>query len=210
MNQDRVLHLWLPVTFFQVMTGVLVAMLLAATVPFFFLSYISAQSGLALTVSAFFTGALCAPLASLLYRRNHPTDNSVFRELPGYDVMIWALSGLSALAALAALANQLLLFVSCGDKRGELDLLAYVFNLSLAASNQTLTLGSSLAYRQPFFATNILWFQACLDESPVVIALLAIYAGVAAVSLVVFFYAFTWRDASLKRAITDSRRSRDS
>lgn len=201
-------HYWLelPIARHATLMGILAALTLMATVPFAFLDYVSALSSLFLFPAIALVAVLAVPLASIMYLRRPKTNT--FAAPMGYENLTFGLALGATALAIAALVNVSLEFSGCSSGRTQLDLLNFTFNATCADANATLTSippDWKQLRRHPFFAFEFLWLQGCLDDLPVVVFLLIVYALIAAVCIVVAISMWNVRRDSLARAWNHTR-----
>jgi hypothetical protein len=164
---------WVPVTRHIVIFALLVAFWL----PFLvlgFLQYISALSGLvAVGAQAFLSAWLGAWLSGIMYRRR----GAVFPIAVGHDTSAIGIAVGALILCAGALVNVALEFSGCDSHNTDLSLAVFTFNQTCAELNVTITVGDPFLYRRPQFAFQYGWYQGCLDDMPVVITLMVIFAA---------------------------------
>lgn len=165
------------------LVGVLGIAGLVATVPFGFTTYVTPASALILMPAFTLIGALVVPLASVAYLRGGAGSRSTVVMPRGYDVLLFVLGLVTVAVAAAMVINTGLSLRSCSDTRTDLALTTFIFDAACTDVNATITAGSLPLYRRPNFAFNLLWFQACRDELPIVIVLLIAGAAILAAGI---------------------------
>src|SRR5277367_2358023 len=182
--------LWLPVNPHIVIFSLLVAFNIPLLV-FAFLQYISSITALFVSFAqAFLAGWLGGSIAGLMHIRSGP----VMPIVVGMDKSAIGISFGAIVLCIVGIINLSLAFGGCGSHNTDLSLMEFTFNQTCAVANLTLTVGDPILYRRPMFAFQYGWYQACLDDMPVLIALIALFAADIGVDIAVIVHMWRARD----------------
>jgi hypothetical protein len=186
--EARGFWLYPSVAFHSYLTGAFIVPALVL-VPFFFLTYVSALTGLLAIPMGFVGGALAMPLAGLMHVRRGPR----FRMLVGQDNMLFGLGIACLILSLLGVINPALEWIGCGASETESSFPSYIFNQTCPELNSTIAIGNQPQYRRPFFAFMLGWYQGCIDDYPVVILLMVIFAWFVVHCCILIGYAYRMR-----------------
>ena len=177
--EEKEKWLYVPTTIHIVLAAITIVLCLPFPI-FAYFNYVTALAGGIIAFDAFLGGAMAIMTVSIMYTRRGPT----FGILVGQDKGLVGIAAAAFVGTAAAIVNLCLEFIGCGSRNTSLSLMEFTFNETCAEANVTLTVGSAPLYRRPFFAFQYGWYQGCLDDMPILIAFLVLFAALAVTNII--------------------------
>jgi hypothetical protein len=186
--EARGFWLYASVAFHAYLTAALIVPVAILSV-FFFLPYIVGLTGLLGIWMGMLGGMFAMPLAGLMHVRSGPR----FRLLVGQDNMLFGMGLACLILSILGVVNSGLILMGCNAGETASSFAGYIFNETCADLNVTITIGDQPAYRRPFFAFKIGWYQGCIDDYPVVIVIMVIMTWLVVHSAIAMGYSYRLR-----------------